>query len=537
MKTKLLISACVLSLVTYAGSNIYACSGSYPEAELSVQRYVCIDSEVLLDACLSEDPDYCPYYGCTGCPLKTCLVCGNTFVRRGIRDYQFWPGDGEYYPVSALAGSHCWHTYDTVGDYTAKVRVWDHDSCYDLGSDKYDECTQPVTVVKVDKIQYKIGNDAYQDCPNPLVVAKDANVTFKAIKNPSSAQWPPARPAWSGSSGAYGFGEEIELVFVTASSSPTDYKTVQAECGNTVTVNVVVVYLAALEINGNRTSEPSESSFLVRPGDHIEIGGTFKYDLMLNEWPTPVKLGAEIWDLDYEHEVIASGTGKSISHTFGTGGHDDGTCKVRFYFDDDTTGDSDYGDPKVDSPNFEAQALTYHYLTFGKSSAVSGTPGTGDACRDATDLILRKDTDGDYRATAKFIAAGLSTIPHNGHDPVRVRTNSSGLFVRDYFDFHGDWEYFYDYDSSEIIIVDELSQYDHNNNYIGALNALSFKNIKYEIFMVSSEVDGDTLAHEVGHSCGLDDLTDPSEVDRVMYKYGSVGNDNILTQSEAADFE
>ena len=29
----------------------------------------------------------------------------------------------------------------------------------------------------------------------------------------------------------------------------------------------------------------------------------------------------------------------------------------------------------------------------------------------------------------------------------------------------------------------------------------------------------------------------PSEINRVMYKYGGVGNDSILTQSEAAAFE
>lgn len=385
------------------------------------------------------------------------------------------------------------------------MRVWDHDSCYGLGSDKYDECTQPVTVVKVDKIQYKIGNDAYQDCPNPLVVAKDANVTFKAIKNPSSAQWPPGKPAWGGNSGASGIGEENEFVFVTASSSPTDYKVVEAECGNTVPVNVVVVYLAALEINGNRTSEPSESSFLVRPGDHIEIGGTFKFDLMLGEWPTPVKLGAEIWDWDYVREVIASGTGASISHTFGTGGHDDGTCKVRFYFDDDTNGNSDYGDPKVDSPSFEAQELTYHILTFGKSSAVSGTPGTSAACSAATDLILRKDTAGDYRATAKLLPAGLSEIPASTHDPVRLLSDGSGGLDDEDWDHWDDWSYFINYNSAEVIIVDDIFICDINEQYQGPdAKGCSLPNIKYQIFAEYYSFSGNVLAHELGHSCGLE---------------------------------
>jgi len=421
----------------------------------------------------------------------------------------------------------------TPGQYTVYAHGFDYHG-------QSDSDWAYVYVVEVDKIQYKIGSDAYQDAPVPpssLVVAKGADVTFKAIKTPSSATWPDGKPVWSGSSGASGTGEEKEVAFDVASSSPTDYKVVNAECGNTVSVNVVVVDLSALEINANRTSAPSESSYPVNSGEHIELGGTFKFDLMLGAWPTPVKLDAEIWDWDYIHEVIASGSGASISHTFGTGEKDDGTCKVRFYFDNNTSGDSYTGwnDPKVDSQSFEAQELTYHYLTFGKSSAVSGTPGTSAACSAATDLILRKDTADDYRATARFLAAGLSTIPASTHDPVRLLSDGSGGLDDEDWDHWDDWSYFINYDSAEVIIVDDIFICDISENYTGPdVRGESKPNIKYQIFLESSNVDGNTLIHEIGHSCGLPHNN--ANINNVMYET-TAGNETLLTDSEAAAFE
>jgi hypothetical protein len=386
-----------------------------------------------------------------------------------------------------------------------------------------------LTVVGVDKIEYKIGLDDYQDCPSPLAVAKGADVTFKAIKSLPSVPWPAGKPVWSGSSGASGTGEEEEVAFDIGSSNPTDYKVVRVECGNIVSVNVVVVDLSTLVINANRTSAPVEASFPIKAGEHFELGGTFKFDLMLNAWPTPVKLGAEVWDLDYINEVIASGPGASISHTFGTGGHDDGTCDVCFYFDNNTSGDSRTGsnDPQVDSYDFEVQELTYHYLTFGESSAVAGTPDTGDACRDATDLILRKDTADDYRATAKFIAAGLITIPASTHDPVYLLQST-------YEDKWGDWSYFRDYDSSEVIIVEDLTPADAQKIYLPPdIKGISKGGVMYDILIDDSFFIGEVLAHEVGHSCGLGHNT--SNQDMIMFSGGT--NRTLLTESDASGFE
>ena len=105
-----------------------------------------------------------------------------------------------------------------------------------------DSMTLVITKVEVDKIQYKIGSGDYAYVPDPLVVAKGTTVDFKAIPSPSDASWPDGKPVWGGTSGASGTGETlpVPLTFNTLSTATSDFKTVTAECGNTVTVNILV---------------------------------------------------------------------------------------------------------------------------------------------------------------------------------------------------------------------------------------------------------------------------------------------------------
>ncbi len=97
-----------------------------------------------------------------------------------------------------------------------------------------------VDVVKVDKIQYNDPQGGWTDVPATLYVAKGTTVSFRAVKDPAGASWPSGKPVWGGTSGASGAGETKNVTFNTISSSTNDYKTVTAECGNTVTANVVV---------------------------------------------------------------------------------------------------------------------------------------------------------------------------------------------------------------------------------------------------------------------------------------------------------
>ncbi len=75
-------------------------------------------------------------------------------------------------------------------------------------------------------------------------VMKGTSVTFKAQKWPAEADWPGGKPVWGGSSGAAGGGETKLVAFNARSNNLTDYKTVTSECGNTVTLNVIVYEFA-----------------------------------------------------------------------------------------------------------------------------------------------------------------------------------------------------------------------------------------------------------------------------------------------------
>ena len=98
-------------------------------------------------------------------------------------------------------------------------------------------------IVEVASLQYKIGDGDFTAMPGTLYVAKGTAVTFKAIPNPVGV-WPSGKPVWGGNTGATGTGETKEVTFVTVSTSLSDLKTVTVECGNTVTINVVVFSLA-----------------------------------------------------------------------------------------------------------------------------------------------------------------------------------------------------------------------------------------------------------------------------------------------------
>ncbi|MHC4568839.1 MAG: hypothetical protein ACYTE3_24135, partial [Planctomycetota bacterium] len=398
--------------------------------------------------------------------------------------------------------------------------------------------SKDIHVWELDELQYKIGNDAYQAAPVPpasLAVAKGADVTFKAVKTYEPADWPTGKPVWSGSSGASGTGGEKEVSFDVASSTPTDYKVVEVECSNTLRVNVVVVDLSALEINAQRIAGgPTESPYPVEDGDHMGIGANFQFDLMLNTgtvtWPTPEKLDAELWDLDWGNEVLGSFSGPSFSVWFTTGCA--GRCKVRFYFDNNTNGNSTTGvdDPHVDSEDFEVQAVNTHALTFAKSSVITGSidAALASACSQSTADILRKDTSDDYRAIAELLVDSVTTYAASTHDPIYIkRTGSYPNY--EYDDSWGDWAHWKNSNKDVSVIDGMIIICDANKNTLD-----TWAGCYWEGHIAVNDSSLDCLVHELGHKCGLDDTN--NNIDHVMYE-STAGNESLLTQSEADNFE
>jgi hypothetical protein len=94
----------------------------------------------------------------------------------------------------------------------------------------------------ISKIQYQSGS-TFTDVPGTLYVLKGTSVTFKAIPDPANGTFADGQPVWSGTSGATGTGDTISITFNAVSTSTSDFKTVVATAGNSVTVNVIVYEL------------------------------------------------------------------------------------------------------------------------------------------------------------------------------------------------------------------------------------------------------------------------------------------------------
>ena len=96
-----------------------------------------------------------------------------------------------------------------------------------------------LTMLSVDLLQYEEPGGTWIDINETLYVLKGSTVTFRAVSAPVVG-WPCGTPRWEGSSGASGSGETKAVIFTTLSTTLTDYKTVTATCGNSMTANIIV---------------------------------------------------------------------------------------------------------------------------------------------------------------------------------------------------------------------------------------------------------------------------------------------------------
>jgi hypothetical protein len=175
-----------------------------------------------------------PPYGCTLNPRSY------AWSAAGPAGASVWvtpnPADPSQATVSGI--------FPNPGYFTVTVycTVTVTDSCGDTWSGT-GSCPINITAVGVLKIQFSAMGRPFQDMPDPLYAPQGATVIFQALPDPHGAPWPAGFPVWSGSSGASGVGPTTSVTFNTLSTSATDYKTVVASCGNSVTGNVVVFAL------------------------------------------------------------------------------------------------------------------------------------------------------------------------------------------------------------------------------------------------------------------------------------------------------
>ena len=162
-----------------------------------------------------------------------------------------WGGPGSFDPEEGIYS--LWTVPTSVGKKTITVTASDVPLYFDADDTTHPSYPIDVYVVKVEKIQYRIGDSGnFADVPDPLHVVVSTTVKFQAIKDDGGwgVSWPQyyQKPCWGGTSGASGSGDEsVNVTFETKSSDANDFKTVTAECGNSVTVNVLVHELEITE--------------------------------------------------------------------------------------------------------------------------------------------------------------------------------------------------------------------------------------------------------------------------------------------------
>ncbi len=167
--------------------------------------------------------------------------------------------------------------------------------------------TANVVVVEIDKIQWRLSGGTYADVPGTLYVAKNSQVDFKAIIKPSGASWPSGQPVWTGATPDTP-PDTASATFNSVSSSSTDYKTVTCACGNTKTVNVVVVEIDKIQWKYHSQSTYSDAPEIlyIAKDAQVDFKAIIKPDN--SSWPS----GQPVWS----GSSGASGTGSEVSVTF-----------------------------------------------------------------------------------------------------------------------------------------------------------------------------------------------------------------------------
>ncbi len=155
------------------------------------------------------------------------------------RTTELLPGGSAVWDPPPSMPETVWVEATEAGEFGLELSYQINDGADTVSMDRLEiEAVMPE--VEVDRIQYYDPDMGYTDVIGTLYVCEGTSVTFKAITDPAGASWPSGEPVWGGTSGASGTGTTTVVTFTGESSSSTDYQTVTAECGNTITVNVIV---------------------------------------------------------------------------------------------------------------------------------------------------------------------------------------------------------------------------------------------------------------------------------------------------------
>jgi len=163
-----------------------------------------------------------------------------------------------------------------------------------------------LTVVALDEMEYSLDGETWNEVDGTIYVSQGTTVQFRVSKQPAAADWPTGKPEWSGTSGASGTGATKSVAFNTLSTSTSDYKTVIAECGNTLTANVIVCQVAIKKPFGDPTSSPaSDAAYSDDSSSNANVG---------NERTFSSASTASVSTLTVPCEVAVTPTGAAVGN-------------------------------------------------------------------------------------------------------------------------------------------------------------------------------------------------------------------------------
>jgi len=375
---------------------------------------------------------------------------------------------------------------------------------------------------------------------------------------------------WTGAIKKNG-GTEVSEKFTTESSK--DYSMVVTATYNyEETVGIQVVDLDKLKVKSNRTTTPKESQYLVKKDEFYDDESTFKFELDMDGWGTPVEMNWEFWETSWSNSVVKSGscsdTGAPTSVLTLDGSSDvyDDDCFIRFYSDVNSSGDSEggYNDPKKDSPYFRVYKKKLHSLTVYDGASV-GTTKINEIKNKAEEILLKRDSADDYRAavkisitpaewqasitlekdliiitpgstpgsiiTTKTTKGSIITLPNSIIDnPMLTDEQNKANAMTIWNEI---WKKYCNKDS--VYIMNQIDRDNEGNkrSFPGAFWPIETS----PIFLVKARGgdNGHTFAHELGHKVGNADNYNLADSEYIMFGYKS-STKNQLNRNEALKY-
>jgi hypothetical protein len=295
-----------------------------------------------------------------------------------------------------------------------------------------------------------------------------------------------------------------------------------------VKFEVVVLDFVEGQVLSQRISAPYENAFVVKPQEHYEVGGEFRFSIDQVQTPAGASNAVrwEVWKADGSN-IIASGVGSRLNHTFAGG--DQGDVFVRFYCDANDNEMWDTTESELRSATFQVKEMTVHRLAVDWSNKIG--PFTllrqnhlDERFRRGGDLLLRRDYEDDWRACVQFELdrdnSQAFTPNANRPDPIDTGDHES---VTNHYNAPSDITYV-----QTITSVANPTDAVYGFAGIGQAGAIVLK------WNVPSAIEH-RMPHEFGHTLGFrhDGRVSPD----IMKDNLGAGDTAIVDESEATLFE